>query len=265
MDSEVHQKKKSDFINSLEEGSLAVMGVILLYSVLVFGGAYFGIIYRAAFLVLILGPPLFILALGCYIVAKFIGWIQEGESEKAISYSTYLIIFIIFLYFSGAISNGVQLVNEFVGLQSKEEVSPGITLLEVAVLPMAFFEHLQEQASSKAPCSSDAIKCNGVCYTKCKSGVSKCLAHGMVCEGIYLDGEYSTYKTENYCNNSYWPDCGQARKFLCDPVKGGMCSFDYTKCNELGKHNCQNACWATCPAGSYFICDDVRGGICKEY
>jgi len=234
------EKKKSDFIDSVEGYAIATIITLSIVYLL----TYFGIVFRRGIILYMIlftiGPWLLILSVISYVTAKVIGWQQEEKHEKSVIMIIFVIGILIYLSTTGLMSKGIEFAKSLTYTPSElfgDEPS-----------------HDNPLFSNMEKCSDDSVKCNGVCYSKCESG-----------EGIYLNGQYLSYKDQNYCNGNYWPDCGPSRKFVCDPIKGGICDYDPLKCEETGKHSCKGTCWEGCPSGSQFICDDVRGGTCKSY
>ena len=72
---------------------------------------------------------------------------------------------------------------------------------------------------------------------------------------IYCNGKYY----ENTCSNN------SAQGLECDPVLGGICICDLSKCEMVGLIPCNGSCLENCPSGMQFICDSIKGGTCKEY
>lgn len=194
------EKKKSQFIENVEGYSLgAIIGLSIL-CILIFGGAYFGVVFQRAILayllILTIGPYLFLLAVVCYLLAKFIGWFQEGKTNIAIFCLILLIGTLLFLQFSGTLGKGVQFLKEF-GTQS-----------------------LDERFSSLEKC--DGYRCNEKCYTKCETGMK------FICDPVQGGTcQYDVQKCEDIgkhtCKGTCWETCPANSQFICDDVQGGIC------------------------------------------
>jgi hypothetical protein len=191
--------RKSDFIKNAEEIAGAAL-IFVIFSYLITAFTFLGFGPRLPIipvLVLILGPYSLIITFSAFILAKFIGWLQEGKIDIAIFVLILLIGIILFLQLTGSMDEGIQFFKDF-GESSIDERL-----------------HTMD-------CALGTNYCNGTCYTMCGEGLTFICDYntGGRCEYNLLDCEKIL---KHNCKGTCWENCPAGRQFICDDQLGGVC------------------------------------------